>query len=100
MPISPPMLVPTQSSVLTGACWLQLRQQGQHVGRVGRHLVAHGVGQPVAAAAPTTSGHTTRSAPPGAPPGLRQHIKVAPLARQAVHAHHHMGLAAGSPHSQ
>jgi hypothetical protein len=31
MPISPPMLVPTQSRVLIGALLLQLRQQGQHV---------------------------------------------------------------------
>ena len=70
---------------------LQLRQQRQHVGRVGGNLVALRVLQPVASAAARPHPGTPPALPPRAlAQGLRQHIEIAPLARQAMHANHHM----------
>ena len=73
---------------------LQLPNQGQHIGGIGWHLVGHGVGQPVAIA---TAHHVWADHPQALAgartaltQGLGQHIEVAPLAGQPMHAQHHM----------
>ena len=73
-----------------GRLGLQLRHQGQHVARIGRQLVGHRVGQPVAVAAPRHIGaHHAQGLWRARTQGLGQHIEVAPLAAQAVHTQHH-----------
>jgi len=68
---------------------MHLGQQGQHVGCVKRHLVGGRILQPVAFATPDHVGadHAGAFAEP-----LGQHVEVTPLARQAVHADHDMGM--------
>jgi hypothetical protein len=89
------MLVPTQSTC--SAPCVQPRQQRHHVGHVGGDLVAHGVGQPVAWPRPPRPGRPRGCAACARQQGPRQGVEVAPLARQAVHAHHHVGWLAGRP---
>ena len=71
--------------------WLQLLEQLQHVGGVLGNLVAHGVLEPVALASAHNiwADHTHLGAATRAQ-GLGQHVKVSPLARQAMHTEHHM----------
>ena len=70
-----------------GRLLVQLRQQGQHVGAVLGDLVAHGVGQPVALAA----AHHVGADDAGVLAQFTgQHVEIAPLARQAVHADDHV----------
>jgi hypothetical protein len=73
-----------------------LRQQRQHVGGIDRNLVAQRVFQPVALATTddVRTDHTQRLFGTHTQ-GLGQRVEVTPLARQTVHANHHMrGLGA------
>ena len=80
---------------------LELLQQGQHVGSVVRNLVALGVLEPVALAAPDHIGTDHAQAVTGAggmgAQGLGQHIKIAALTGQSMHTHHHMAAVGLAP---
>ena len=70
---------------------MQLRHQSGHVGHVLGQLIRLRLGQPIAQASP----HHIRANHPQGMVGLRhqglgQHIKITPLARQAVDTDHHM----------
>lgn len=87
MPISPSMLVPTQSITASGVCARTRADQLRQIGGVGRHLIASRIGQPVAVPrGPATSTASTRARDVSAPPA---HRSRAPGGREAVHADHH-----------
>ncbi len=68
---------------------LQLGKQCEHVARIDRDLVAHRIGQPIAAATPH---HIRAHDPHMRGQGPRQHIEIAPLPRQTMYAHHNVGV--------
>ena len=71
---------------------LEFGQQRQQVAHIVGNLVAHRISQPITFAAPHHIGadHAQRAAC-ALYEGLRQHVKVAPLAREAMHAQHGVG---------
>ena len=73
---------------------VEARDQRHHVGDVLRHAVEHRVGEPVGVAAAGDVGADHAKA---AAQRARQVVEVAPVARQAVHADHHVAVARVAP---